>query len=121
MNAAQPFMFIVVQMGSTNRATRLSTPRRSSALWMVTGSVAAELLVNNAMSTAGVMERATRIGFSPRAMRNSGSTTQNCSRLPPNITATYLPIDVTTVPAVISADSCAANAMMPIGSMSMSQ
>ena len=121
MNAAQPFMLMVVQIGSTKRATLLSTPRRSSDVCIVTGSVAAELLVNRAMSTAGIMRRITCTGLSPRAMRNSGSTTKNCSRLPLSITATYLPIEATTVPADTSAESCAANATMPTGSTVMSQ
>ena len=121
MNAAQPFMLMVVQIGSTKRATLLSTPSRSSEVCIVTGSVAAELFVNRAMSTAGIMRRITCTGLSPRATRNSGSTTKNCSILPPNITATYLPIEATTVPADTSADSCAANATMPTGSTAMSQ
>ena len=45
MKAAQPFMLMVVQMGKTNRATLELTPRRRSAVSIVTGRVAAELLV----------------------------------------------------------------------------
>ena len=55
MNAAQPFMLMVVQMGSTKRATFGATPARFSAVSMVTGRVAAELLVKKAISTAGII------------------------------------------------------------------
>ena len=121
MKAAQPFILMVVQIGSTNRATFESTPNRSSALCIVTGNVAAELLVNKAISTAGVIARITFIGFNPRATKNNGSTTKNCNTLPPNITATYLPIDDTTTPVETSADNCAAKARMPNGKAWISQ
>ena len=121
MKAAQPFILMVVQIGSTNRATFESTPNRSSALCIVTGNVAAELLVNKAISTAGVIARITFIGFNPRTTKNNGSTTKNCNTLPPNITATYLPIDDTTTPAETSADNCAAKARMPNGKAWISQ
>ena len=91
------------------------TFRLFSAELMVTGSVAAELLVNRAISTAGDIAFSTFSGFSPRAIRNSGSTTKNCIRLPPNITATYLPSEPTIMPAVTCAASCAANATTPNG------
>ena len=87
MNAAQPFMFIVVQIGRTKRETRLSTPIRSSAVCMVTGSVAAELLVSSAMTTAGIIWRRALRGFMPLTMRNRGRTTNIWRRLPPRMTA----------------------------------
>ena len=55
MKAAQPFMLMVVQMGSTKRAICFLMPRRFSAVSIVTGSVAALLLVKSAMSTAGII------------------------------------------------------------------
>ena len=121
MNAAHPFILMVVQIGSTKRDTRLLTPRCSSDVCMVTGSVAAELLVKSAISTAGIMPRITFTGFMPRDIRNKGSTTKNCNTLPPNITATYLPIDCITIPADTSADNCAAKASMPSGRACISQ
>ena len=77
MKAAQPFMLMVVQMGSTKRATRLLTPSRCSALSMVTGRVAAELLVKRAISTAGIMAPSTLTGFRPRSNSSIGNTTKN--------------------------------------------
>ena len=40
---------------------------------------------------------------------------KNCMRLPPSITATYLPNEPTMTPASTCADSCAANATIPSG------
>ena len=59
MKAAHPFMFMVVQIGKTKRDTFCETPSRVSAVDMVTGSVAAELFVKNAMRTAGDMRAKT--------------------------------------------------------------
>ena len=77
MNAAQPFMLIVVQMGNTKRATLELTPSRLSAVSIVTGNVAAELLVNSAMSTAGVILPSVRSGLMPRERRKRGRTMKN--------------------------------------------
>ena len=77
MKAAQPFMLMVVQMGSTKRDTLLDTPRRSSAVCIVTGSVAAELLVNSAINTAGIILPSVRNGFRPLASRKSGRMMKN--------------------------------------------
>ena len=55
IKAAQPFMLMVVQIGSTKRATFFCIPKRLSADCIVTGRVAALLLVNNAISTAGII------------------------------------------------------------------
>ena len=101
MKAAHPFMFIVVQMGRTKRATSGRTPRLSSAERIVTGRVAAELFVKRAISTAGDIALKTFRGFRPRTRRNSGRTTKNCMMFPPRITATYLPSEPTITPAVI--------------------
>ena len=120
MKAAQPFMLMVVQMGNTKRATRGETPFRFSADSMVTGNVAAELLVKRAMSTAGDMALNVFSGLMPRAKRNSGSTMKNWMALPPMMTATYLPSESMTTPAVTCADSCAAKATMPTGRVQMS-
>lgn len=51
MKAAQPFIFMVVQIGRTKRDTRGETPIRCSEHCMVTGRVAAEDQVKSAMST----------------------------------------------------------------------
>ena len=115
MKAAQPFMLMVVQMGSTNRDTPFRMPNRSSAVSMVTGSVPALLFVKSAISTAGIILAKTRIGFCPLAKRNSGNMMKNWMRFPPSITTTYLPMESATMPA----DTCAANwaekATMPRG------
>ncbi len=63
MKAAQPFMLMVVQMGSTKRVTRGLMAALSSAERMVTGSVEADDLVKRAMSTAGIIWRKRRMGL----------------------------------------------------------
>ena len=77
IKAAQPFMLMVVQMGSTNRAMSLRTPRRFSADSIVTGNVAALLFVKSAISTAGIILPRTWMGFKPRANKNNGRMTKN--------------------------------------------
>ena len=72
IKAEQPFMLMVVQMGSTKRAISLRTPKRCSADSIVTGRVAALLLVKRAIKTAGIIRPRTWMGFRPRAKRNSG-------------------------------------------------
>ena len=72
MKAAQPFMLMVVQIGSTKRETLGLTPSRFSAEDRVTGRVAAELLVKMAMMTAGLIARKTFSGFRPRISRKTG-------------------------------------------------
>ena len=116
MNAAQPFMLIVVQIGSTKRATRGFALRRVSAEASVTGSVPAELFVKSATASAGAIFLNTWMGLRPRASRNSGSTTKNWMTLPPSTTAVYLPSAPTMTPASICAESCAEKARMPSGS-----
>ena len=116
MNAAQPFMLMVVQIGSTKRDTRGLTFTFCSAEARVTGRVAAELLVNSATARAGDIFFMISTGFRPRASRNSGSTMKNWSRLPPMTTAVYLPSAPTMTPASIWAASWPANAKMPTGS-----
>ena len=102
-------------MGSTKRETLFDTPILSSAVCIVTGSVAAELFVKSAISTAGIILPKVRKGLIPLANKNSGNTIKNCMTLPPNMTATYLPSDAITIPAENWADSCAAKATMPRG------
>ena len=84
---------------------------------MVTGRVAALLLVKSAMSTAGDMALKTFQGFNLLVNRKRGRMRKNWMRLPPRMTATYLPKEPTATPAEISAESCAANATMPRGSV----
>ena len=91
-----------------------------SAVATVTGNVAADDLVNSAMSSAGVIWRMTLYPLTPRRKQKSGKITKNWMKLPPSTTSTYLPIDPTTTPADICAASCAANATMPTGSAQMS-
>ena len=74
-------MLIVVQMGSTNLGILLLTPRRFCAESRVTGRVAALLLVNSAMSTAGIMRLSTCMGLRPFASSNSGNTIKNWMKL----------------------------------------
>ena len=99
MKAAQPFILMVVQMGSTKRAIFERMPRRFSAVFIVTGNVAALLLVKSAISTAGIILLNTRIGFRPRDKRNNGNTTKNWMTLPPKTTNTYFPMLSATTPA----------------------
>ena len=120
MNAAQPFMLIVVQIGSTKRVTRRSRRRFCSAEASVTGSVPAELFEKRATASAGNMPFRTRSGLIRRARRKSGSTTKNCSRLPVTTTATYLPREPTITPASIWEDSWPAKARIPTGRMKRS-
>ena len=116
INAAQPFMLMVQQRGSTKRETSFLAFRLFSAEEIVTGSVATELLVKNAIITAGSMFLKTLKGLIRQARRNSGRITKNWSRLPPSTTATYLPTDPTRFPApLIWAASCAENATIPSG------
>ena len=117
MKAAQPFMLMVVQIGSTKRETRGFTFTFCSAEARVTGRVAAELLVNSATAMAGDIFFITSIGFRPRASRNRGSTIKNWNRLPPMTTAVYLPRAPTMTPASIWAASWPAKARMPMGRM----
>ena len=121
IKAAQPFILMVVQMGSTKRATRGSTPSRSSALCIVTGSVAALLFVKRAIKTAGIIARSACNGLMPRANRNRGSTTKNCNALPPRMTATYLPSEAKATPAESWEESWAEKATMPKGNVQISQ
>ena len=72
MKAAHPFMLMVVQIGNTNRDTLLDTPILVSAVFMVTGRVAAELFVKSAINTAGIILLSVRTGLMPLANRNNG-------------------------------------------------
>lgn len=62
-------MLMVVQMGNTKRDTLLDTSIRFSAVCIVTGNVAAELLVKSAISTAGIILPKVLIGLMPLAKR----------------------------------------------------
>ena len=86
MNAAQPFMLMVVQTGSTNLETRLSTLRLSSAEAIVTGRVPADDLENRATIRAGNMPLATLRGLRPRITRRSGRTMNIWMRFEPTTT-----------------------------------
>ena len=115
MKAAQPFMLMVQQIGSTKRATSSFAFKLFSAEATVTGRVAAELLVKSAISTAGSMQRNTLMGLMPRTSRNSGRMMKNWIRFPPSTTATYLPSEPMMKPADTCAESWAAKATMPSG------
>ena len=54
---AVPSMFMVAPMGRTKLVTLLLTPAFFSTSWSVTGRVAAELLVENAVSRASATLR----------------------------------------------------------------
>ena len=105
MKAAQPFMLMVVQIGSTKRETALLTFIFCSAEAIVTGRVPAELLVNRATATAGDIFLNTSIGFRPLASRKIGRTMKNCTQLLAMITRVYLPRAPTITPASICAES----------------
>ena len=72
MKAAHPFMLMVVQIGSTKRDISFRIPMRCSAVSMVTGNVAALLLVKSAIKTAGIIRLRTWNGFRPLIHRNKG-------------------------------------------------
>ena len=108
-------MLMVVQIGNTKRETWLETPSLSSAVCIVTGNVAAELFVNRAINTAGIILPSVRTGFKPLAKRKSGRMMKNWMTLPPRITATYFPREAITIPAENWAESCAAKATIPRG------
>ena len=55
MNAAQPFILIIVQMGRTKRATDGCAPSRCYAEASGTGSAPAELFVKSATATTDVI------------------------------------------------------------------
>ena len=80
MKAAQPFMLMVVQIGSTKRATGERTPTLFSEQAIVTGSVPAEDFEKNATASAGAMPLATRIGLRPRSRSRAGSTRSICTK-----------------------------------------
>lgn len=115
MNAAHPFMLMVVQIDNTNRETLLDTPILVSAVFMVTGRVAAELFVKSAINTAGIILLSVRTGLMPLANRNNGKTMKNWMTLPPKMMATYLPNESITIPAENCAESWAAKATIPKG------
>ena len=77
MNAAQPFIFIVVHIGRTKRETERLTFIFCSAEANVTGNVHAELLVNNATAKAEDICLNTSTGFNPLAFKNKGITIKN--------------------------------------------
>ena len=74
MKAAQPFILMVVQIGSTKRETLGLTLQLSSAEAMVTGKVPADDFEKKATTKAGNMPLATRSGFKPRLTKKPGST-----------------------------------------------
>ena len=86
MNAAQPFMLMVVQTGRTNLETLLSTLRLSSAEAIVTGNVPADDFEKSATINAGNMPFAIFRGFRPRMRRMSGRTMNICMRFEPTTT-----------------------------------
>ena len=106
---------MVVQIGKTKRETFLFTFKLSSADAMVTGNVAAELLVNRATAKAGDIFLNTVNGLSPLRSRKIGKTMKNWITFPPITTATYLPREPTITPASIWAASWPAKATIPIG------
>ena len=112
-------MLIVVQIGSTNRDTLGSTPSLFSAEDRVTGRVAAELLVNSAITTAGAIALKTLRGFIPLTKRNNGNTMKNWIAFPARITAVYLPSEPTIIPPLSCPTSWAEKATIPIGNVQM--
>ena len=93
MKAAQPFMLIVVHIGRIKRENFLSHFTRFSTQSIVTGSVAAELFVNNAVKIAGIIFLKCFAGLIPRIKRKIERTMKNWIKFPLNTTATYFPID----------------------------
>ena len=99
MNAAQPFMLIVVHIGRMKRENFLSHLTRFSTQSIVTGKVAAEDFVNKAVRIAGIIFLKCLKGLIPRIKRKIERTTKNWSKLPLKTTATYLAIESATIPA----------------------
>ena len=81
INAAQPFILMVVQIGSTKRLTDDLTPQLFSAHFMVTGRVAADDFEKKATVRAVIIPLKTFKGLSFLQRRNSGRTTNICTRL----------------------------------------
>ena len=77
INAAQPFILIVVQIGKTKRDTLGLAFKFCSAQASVTGKVPAELLVNKATARAGAILRKTLSGFKPRISMIKGKMIKN--------------------------------------------
>ena len=105
MKAAHPFIFMVVHIGRTKREILGLTLPRCSIVSIVTGSVAAELFVNKAINTAGIIRENVFNGLIPRIKRNNGRTIKNWMAFPPKIIATYFPKDSITIPEVTCADN----------------
>ena len=117
MKAAHPFIFMVVHIGRTKREILGLTLPRCSIVSIVTGSVAAELFVNKAINTAGIIRENVFNGLIPRIKRNNGRTIKNWMAFPPKIIATYFPKDSITIPEVTCADNCAEKATIPKGNV----
>ena len=90
MNAAQPFILIVVQIGNTKFATFLSACKLFSAQLNVTGKVAADDLVQNATATALNICEKTCNGFNFLNSKNNGKIITNWIVLEATIMEKYV-------------------------------
>ena len=79
-------MLIVAPIGSTNDEMRFETPALRSTLRIVTGSVAAEELVENAIAiVSNMLAKCTRGRMRPSPIRTRGSTTNMWNERPVTI------------------------------------
>ena len=121
MNAAQPFILIVVQIGRTNLETLLSTLRLSSADAIVTGRVPADDFEKSATAKAGSIPLAILNGFKPLSKRIAGRIMNICRRFDEITTPKYCAIPPSITPASSCDTSCDVNARIPIGKIAISQ
>ena len=87
INAAQPFMLIVVHIGRIKRENFLSHLTRFSTQSIVTGKVAALLFVKRAVRIAGIIFLKCLNGLIPRQRRKIERTIKNWIRFPLRTTA----------------------------------
>ena len=80
INAAQPFMLMLVQRGKAKLTTLRCSPARSSAQRTADGTVALEDLVKKATVNAGNIAFASSLGEIPFSFNKRGKTTKPCNR-----------------------------------------
>ena len=98
INAAHPFMFIVVQRGKTKRLTFCCTSRFCSAACIVTGNAPDDDFENSATDKAGAIPLNALSGFIPFSKSQVGKTINPCTRLAHVITRKYFPIPCKFIP-----------------------
>ena len=96
-------MLIVAPIGSTNDETRFETPTFCSTARIVTGSVAADEDVENAIASGSAMLRKWTHGrIRPSSRSSSGSTRNRCVASPPATVSAYQPSARNASPPVLA-------------------